>query len=63
MTELQREQLTHLFEMAMKYYTEQYGDNEGTLSIPEHQPEKQFIQEVFVVLGDVLEVWDKDVVQ
>ena len=57
MTEEQKHLIEHLMDIAEGYYTEATKKEDGKLvfKIPDEQPEKQFIQEVFMVCWDLLE--------
>jgi hypothetical protein len=48
--------IERLFDMANKYYTEE--TQEGALKIPDKQPEKRFIEEVFITCGHILGDFD-----
>ena len=52
MEDWKKESLEHIFNLALDYYSEQSENN--ALKIPDNQPEKQFIQEVFNICGHVL---------
>ncbi|MFK7678699.1 hypothetical protein ACI3ER_11715 [Bacillus sp. Wb] len=55
MTDRQKEVLEHLFDLAHSYYIED-GDK---LAIDPNQPESDFIQEVFVLTGELLNKFDE----
>jgi hypothetical protein len=55
LTDRQKEVLEHLFDLAHSYY----GENNGTLTISPNQPESDFIQEVFVLTGELLNKFDQ----
>lgn len=56
MNERQLEIIKHLFDLAGSYYTETEEDGEGTfLSVPDTVKEKDFIQEVYMALWEVLD--------
>lgn len=62
MEQWQKELIQHLFDSAERYYTEECKDEQGdtALRIPENQHEKKFIQEVFVLTGNVLGLFDNE---
>lgn len=51
MDERQFQLIKHLFDLAGHYYTYEDGFN----MIPEHQPERDFIQEVYMACAEILD--------
>jgi len=53
MEDWQKGILENIYDLASKYYTERTAN--GVLTIPDSQPEKEFIQEVFQACYYILE--------
>ncbi|TPF18030.1 hypothetical protein [Priestia megaterium] len=57
MTDRQKEVLEHLFDLADGYYNEKTED--GSYIVSENQSARDFIQEVFVLTGELLNKFDE----
>lgn len=57
MTERQKEVLEHLFDLASSYFieTDEIHNGNPVYVMPENQPEGDFISEVLVLCGELLE--------